>query len=173
MVERTPTNARNIDGYGAPEIPWEHLRDALVAHTPEMASVFYLGTVGPDGTPHVAGIGPVWHDGDFYVTSGPNAQKTQNLLRQPACTLAGRVGGFDVTMRGTARRVVDVATLETVAGRFREGGWPCTVAGDAFTAPYSAQSAGPPPWHLYRFAYRIVVALRVSEAGGAMRWSFA
>jgi hypothetical protein len=31
---------------------------------------------------------------------------------------------------------------------YREGGWPAEAEGDAFTAPYSAPSAGPPPWHL-------------------------
>lgn len=31
------------------------------------------------------------------------------------------------------------------------------VADDAVTAPYSAPSAGPPPWHLYRFTFHTEV----------------
>lgn len=173
MVERTPTTSMNIDAYGNPEIPWGRLRDALASETPAKETPFFLGTVGPNGEPYVAGIGPVWHDGDFYVTTGPAAQKTKNLLRQPACTLAGRLGDFDLTMRGTAHREVRPETLAAVAARFRAGGWPCEVEGDAITAPYSAPSAGPPPWHLYRFAFDVVVALWIEEPGGATRWTFA
>ena len=33
---------------------------------------------------------------------------------------------------------------------YRTGGWPASVEGDALTDPYSAPSAGPTPWHLYR-----------------------
>jgi hypothetical protein len=33
------------------------------------------------------------------------------------------------------------------------GGGPTEVAGDGFTAPYGASSAGPPPWHVYRFTF--------------------
>jgi hypothetical protein len=42
-------------------------------------------------------------------------------------------------------------TLQGVAASYREAGWPVKVEGDAFTAPYSAPSAGPPPWDLYGF----------------------
>jgi hypothetical protein len=44
--------------------------------------------------------------------------------------------GIDVVFEGEARRVVDRPTLEQVARRYREGGWPAEVEGDAFTAPY-------------------------------------
>jgi hypothetical protein len=60
-----------------------------------------------------------------------------------------------------------------VAAVFREGGWVPTVEGDAFTAPYSAPSAGPPPWHLYRFAFTTVFGVATAEPYGATRWRFA
>lgn len=47
---------------------------------------------------------------------------------------------------GTAHRVADPAELERAAAAYRELGRPAVVAGDAFTAPFSAPSAGPPPW---------------------------
>jgi hypothetical protein len=55
---------------------------------------------------------------------------------------------------------------------YRSGGWPVTVEGDAFTAPYSAPSAGPPPWHLYRLTLRTAVGLTAAEPYGATRWDF-
>ena len=44
--------------------------------------------------------------------------------------------------------------------------------GDAFTAPYSAPSAGPPPWHLYRFTFHTAVGVAGEEPHGATRWRF-
>jgi hypothetical protein len=46
------------------------------------------------------------------------------------------------------------------------------VDGDALTAPYSAPSAGPPPWHVYRFAFHTVFGVATREPHGATRWRF-
>ena len=77
------------------------------------------------------------------------------------------------TLTGSAERVSDAATLEQIAAIFREGGWPAEVSGDALTAPYSAPSAGPPPWHLFRFTFDNVVGVATAEPNGATRWQFA
>jgi hypothetical protein len=55
----------------------------------------------------------------------------------------------------------------------RAEGWPAEVQGDAFTAPYSALSAGPPPWHLYRFTFHTAFGVAAAEPNGATRWRFA
>ena len=59
--------------------------------------------------------------------------------------------------------------LERVASLYRESGWPAEVSGDAFTAPYSAPSAGPPPWQLYRFTFHTAIG---QGEHGAIRWRF-
>jgi hypothetical protein len=79
---------------------------------------------------------------------------------------------MDLTLEGEAAKVTDPVTLEQVASIYREIGWPAEVTGDAFTAPYSAPSAGPPPWHLYRFTFHIVVGLSTTEPNGATCWRF-
>jgi hypothetical protein len=81
--------------------------------------------------------------------------------------------GIDLVLEGTAARVTDPETLEAVAALYRRGGWPAEVAGDAFTAPYSAPSAGPPPWHLYRFTFDTTFGVATAEPYGATRWRFA
>jgi choline dehydrogenase len=43
---------------------------------------------------------------------------------------------------------------------------------DAITAPYSAQSAGPPPWYLYRFTPRTAFGVGLRAPHGASRWRF-
>jgi len=62
--------------------------------------------------------------------------------------------------------------LKAVTALFREGGWPAQVEGDAITAPFSAPSAGPPPWHLYRCVFQTVVGVATEEPYGATRWRF-
>src|SRR6266508_4034648 len=66
-----------------------------------------------------------------------------------------------------AHRVTDASTLERVAAVYRAGGWPASVDGDALTAPYSAPSAGPPPWHLYRLTLHTAVGVATAEPHGA------
>jgi hypothetical protein len=80
--------------------------------------------------------------------------------------------GIDLVLEGEAERVTDSATLEQVAGAARAGGWPAKVEGDALTAPYSAPSAGPAPWHLYRMRFHTVYGVATAHPFGATRWRF-
>ena len=68
--------------------------------------------------------------------------------------------------------MTDAATLERLASAYRAGGWPAEVDGDAFTAPFSAPSAGPPPWYLYRFTLQTAFGVAGAEPHGATRWRF-
>ena len=172
MSEREPTQVTNLDRYGFPALLWSRARDALVAGSPSPAVTFFLGTVGADGKPHAAGVGGLWQTGDLYFTSGPRMRKARDLAAHPTCTVSVRLEGIDLVLEGAAGTVTDRPTLELIAGRFRDGGWPAEVAGDAFTAPFSAPSAGPPPWHLFRFTPRVVTGVATAEPFGATRWTF-
>jgi nitroimidazol reductase NimA-like FMN-containing flavoprotein (pyridoxamine 5'-phosphate oxidase superfamily) len=172
MTDRAPTDVTNLDRYGSPPLGWSRVREPLAAGPPGVEVPIYLGTVRPDGRPHSAGIGAVWHDGDFYFTSGPGTRKSANLAANPGCTISARLPGIDVVAEGTAERITDPATLETLAAVYRSAGWPAEVDGDAFTAPFSAPSAGPPPWQLYRLTYDTVFAVAAAEPHGATRWRF-
>jgi hypothetical protein len=172
MTEQAQVEVTNLDRYGNPALPWSRARDRLVEDTPTPDITFFLGTTRPDGHPHAAGIGPLWLDGDLYFTSGPGARKARNLAANPACTISGRLKGIDLILEGEATRVTDRSTLERAAARYREGGWPAEVEGDAFTAPFNAPSAGPPPWHLYRFTLNTAFGVATVEPYGATRWRF-
>ena len=69
----------------------------------------------------------------------------------------------------------DPLTIAAMAERWAAGGWPCRVeeTGRALTAEYSAPSAGPPPWFVYRITPRSATALSTLEPGGATRWRWA
>jgi Pyridoxamine 5'-phosphate oxidase len=172
MSEREPTQVTNLDRYGFPPLLWSRAHDALVGGSPSPAVTFFLGTVGPDGEPHAAGVGGLWQDDALYFTSGPRMRKARDLAADPTCTVSVRLEGIDLVLEGSAARVTESLTLELIAGRFRDAGWPAEVAGDGFTAPYSAPSAGPPPWHLFRITPRVVTGVATAEPFGATRWTF-
>jgi len=172
MTDRPPIETANLDRYGSPALPWARPHDLLAVTTQKLETPFFLGTTRPDGRPHAAGIGALWLDGDPYFTSAPETRKARNLATNAACTISVRLEGIDLILEGDATRVTDRATLEQVAALYREGGWPAEVDGNAFTAPFSAPSAGPPPWHLYRFAFHTAFGVATAEPSGATRWRF-
>jgi hypothetical protein len=172
MTDREPAEVTNLDRYGNEALPWSRPRERLASDTPKPEVTFFLGTVGPDGRPHAAGVGAAWLAGDLYFTSGPGTRKSRHLAANPACTMSARLSDIDLVLDGVAERVTDRATLEQVVALYRDGGWPAEVDGDALTAPFSAPSAGPPPWHLYRLRFHTAVGVATAEPYGATRWRF-
>jgi len=77
-------------------------------------------------------------------------------------------------MEGEAEKISDPATVATMAEQWRVQGWPARVdeTGIALTADYSAPSAGPPPWTIYRLIAREATAVVTVDPGGATRWRF-
>jgi len=172
MTDSVPVEVTNLDRYGSAALVWSRPHDLLAASSASPNFTFFLGTVRPDGRPHAAGVGALWYDGDFYIASGPETRKSRNLAANPACTLSVRLEGIDLIFEGEAYRVTDQPTLEEVARHYREGGWPAEAEDDALTAPYSAPSAGPPPWHVYRFTFHTAFGVATAEPHGATRWRF-
>lgn len=171
MTERTPVETRNLDIYGHAPLPWSRPLEQL------QAVIFFgrpafLGTVGLDGRPHSAAVAALWLDSSIYFTSGPGTRKSRNLAVNPACTISASLPTIDIVFEGEAARVTDALTLEHLAARCREAEWPVTVEDGAFTGPYSAPSAGPPPWYLYRFTFHTAVGNATAEPHGATLWRF-
>jgi Pyridoxamine 5'-phosphate oxidase len=162
----------NLDIYGHPPLPWSRAEKQLEAAAGQFEAHFFLATVRPDGRPHVAGIGALWVDGRFYFVSGPGTRKSKNLAARADCAISVNLPDLDLVVEGTAERVTDADTLQRLAGLYDAQGWPATVEGDAFTAPYSAPSAGPPPWNLYEFRPTTAFGVAGAEPHGATRWRF-
>ncbi|MEV4162060.1 pyridoxamine 5'-phosphate oxidase family protein [Nonomuraea dietziae] len=172
MTDREPIETTNLDRYGNKPLPWSRARQRLESDLPKMSTPSFLATTRPEGRPHSAGIGALWLDDDLYFTSGPGTRKSRNPAANPACTISVRLEGLDLVLDGEATRVTDGTTLEKVASIYNSQGWPAEVEGDALTAPFSAPSAGPPPWHLYRFTFETAVGVAAAEPHGATRWRF-
>jgi len=134
----------------------------------------WLATIDEDGSPHLTGIGALWADGAFWFETGETTRKGRNLARDPRCTLSLATHEFDLVVEGTAELVEDPATVATMAEAWASEGWPCRVDGSGvrLTADFSAPSAGPPPWAVYRIAVNEATALATVEPGGATRFTF-
>jgi hypothetical protein len=169
---REPAGTKNLDTYGSAPLEWSRARDLLdAAGGAGPAQPFFISTTGPAG-PHTNGIGCVWFEDDLWFVTGPHTRRGRNLAADPRCTLCSALPGLDLVFEGTATRVTDPATIERLAARYRATGWPAEAAGDAFTAPYSAPSAGRPPWYLYRFTTRTAHGVASAEPHGATLWTF-
>ncbi|ANZ35835.1 pyridoxamine 5'-phosphate oxidase [Lentzea guizhouensis] len=171
-MTNSTTHTRNLDQYGHAALPWSRAQDQLATETASADVPYFLNTVRPDGRPHSAGIGAVWFEDALYFVSGPGTRKSRNIAANPACTVSVRLTGLDLVLEGEAERVVDTAVLGRLAARYREAGWPAEVAGEAFTAPFTAPSGGPPPWYVYRLVLRGAHAVASREPYGATRWTF-
>jgi hypothetical protein len=163
---------KNLDIYGSDPIPWSRPLEELEKWEAGAGKSTWLATTRPDGRPHVAGIGAVWLDGKFYVVSGARTRKSRNLAENPNCVISIGLPGIDLVVEGTAARVTDDATLERLAAEYRAQGWEPTVEDGAFTAAYSAPSAGPPPWDLYVITPTTAFGVATAEPNGATRWRF-
>lgn len=175
--------ARNLaEQYGAPTMDWARVTDRLdegFAQVPGSGTgpgrhTWWLATINDGGAPHVTAVGALWLDGTFWFETGRSSRKGRNLARDPRCALSVSLLEFDLTVEGTAELVTDPHRVAAAARTWAAEGWPCEVdaSGTALTAPYSAQSAGPPPWHVYRLAPGSAHAVQTVEPYGAARWRF-
>ncbi len=174
--------AKNLaDLYELPTLEWGPIEERLglgFTQAPDTGGpnrhTCWLATIDGDGTPHVTGIGALWVDGAFWFETGASTRKGRNLARDPRCTLSVSAHEFDLVVEGEARPVDDPETVAAMAARWADEGWPARVdeSGRAITAEFSAPSAGPPPWLVYRLTPRVATALSTVEPGGATRWRF-
>jgi hypothetical protein len=175
-------DAKNLaDLYGLPVMAWGAIAERLdrgVTLAPGTGGpdrhTCWLATVNADGSPHVTGIGALWVEGTFFFETGARSRKARNLERDPRCTMSLSAREFDLTAEGRAQRLTHPDLVADLAARWRAGGWPAEVDGSgvALTAEFSAPSAGPPPWSVYRFVLERATAVATIEPGGATTWRF-
>src|SRR6185312_3607617 len=108
------TKSTNLDGYGAPPIAWERVRDVLtseITQGPDTGGpnrhTTWLTTINPDGSPHVTPVGCTQLDGVWYFTSGPRTRKSSNLAADPRCVISVATHPFDLVLEGGAARVTE------------------------------------------------------------------
>jgi Pyridoxamine 5'-phosphate oxidase len=174
MSHLKPVRTKNLSlpKYGLAPLDWEEVEAAVAAAVPGPERSWFLTTLNRDGSPHTTGFGHVWLDGAVYFTTDPGVLKTRNLVADPRCTVAGPIEGYDVTFDGEAQRVIDPAVVERIAAVYAAVGWPAVAEGDVITAPFSAPSAGPGPWQVFRIDVLAAVAVGARGPNGVTKWWF-
>jgi hypothetical protein len=175
-------DATNLaDLYDLPLLDWSQIEAGLdkgITQVPDTGGpnrhTCWLTTINADGSPHVTGIGALWADGSFWFETGEGTRKGKNLARDARCVLSVATHDFDLVVEGTASKISDPQIVAAMAARWAADGWPARVddSGQALTADFSAPSAGPPPWSVYRIDLRTATALATVAPGGATRWRF-
>ncbi len=164
--------SKNLAGmYPLDPIPWSVALKALETAEAQTQTPF-LATTRPDGRPHLAAVGALWDGGKVYFTSGAGTRKSRDIAGNASCSIGWSLKGIDLVIEGTAARVTDDPSLQRLAKRYADQGWPARVEDGALTAPYVAPSGGPPPWHLYEIEPVTVFGILTKEPGGATRWRF-
>ena len=169
------------DLYELPLLDWSQIRAQLnegISQAPGSGGpnrhTCWLATINADGSPHVTGIGASWVDGSFWFQTGERTRKGRNLARDPRCVLSVAIHDFDVVVEGIANKITDPESVARMAAVWAAEGWPARVddSGEAVTADYSAPSAGPPPWFVYRLNAQTATAVATTLPGGATGWRF-
>ena len=174
-------DAKNLaDLYDLPLLDWAAIEAQLevgITQVPDSGGpnrhTCWLATINPDGSPHVTGIGAMWADNAFWFETGPETRKGRNLARDSRCVLSVAIHDFDLVVEGTAAQITEPRTVAAMATRWADEGWPARVDGTgmALTADFSAPSAGPPPWFVYRVNAQAITGLATTTPGGATRWT--
>src|SRR4051794_35514686 len=164
---------------GLPPVNWDAVvedLDAGAAPAPDAANsrTTWLATVNEDGSPHVTAVGALWVDGAFWFQTGAGTRKGRNVVRDPRCSIATSVRDADLVVEGDAARVTDPTLLSQIAQAWADQGWPAEPdeSGVGITAPFTAPSQGPPPWHVYRVAPRSLTIVLSADPGGLTRFNF-
>jgi PPOX class probable F420-dependent enzyme len=103
-------------------------RNALIDHRLREEHIIWLGSVRPDGRPHLVAVWFLWTGKDLLVFSKPNAQKIRNLRQNPHVIVA-----LDNTSQGNI-------TLEGVAELFDDSAVNATLP--KYVAKYAAHITG-------------------------------
>jgi PPOX class probable F420-dependent enzyme len=114
-----------LDHTPEPDKREERLRNAVVA---------WLGTVRPDGRPHLVPVWFHWDGASLTILTSPDTQKVRNLRYDARLTIAldDTAGGRDVVvfegvatlLTAAAQDVVPEGYLEKYAGLLAEMEWP-------------------------------------------------
>jgi nitroimidazol reductase NimA-like FMN-containing flavoprotein (pyridoxamine 5'-phosphate oxidase superfamily) len=114
--QRTPKATRpNMPDYGVSErakglLPWKWAEDRL-----RKSHQYWIATVRPDGRPHVMVIWGLWHDGEFYFSTGETSRKVRNLKANPWCVIGSERAEQAVIVEGRVEPVTDAAVRKSVS----------------------------------------------------------
>lgn len=145
-------------GYGVPKamkgsVPWEWANERLAkSHN------YIITTVRPDGRPHSMIVWCIWLDNAFYLSTGAETRKAQNLASNPQCVICNENVEEAVIVEGEARKL----EVEEIPAR----------AFDVYLKKYGWK-LDPEMGPVFKVTPRVVFAMPEKLfPAGATRWSF-
>jgi hypothetical protein len=171
MAKKEPVDERNLDGSGAPPIPWDRARERLEEDA-GISPTHWLATVRPDGKPHVTPVWTVWVDGAFYFVAGAATHQSKNLAQHASCIITVASSGLDLVVEGEATKVSDETRLQQIADAYAVQGWHLTVRNSVFYADDGTPGVGLPPYDVYEVVPMTVFGLGTDEPYGSACWRF-
>jgi len=148
--------------------PWTEAHEQL-----EMAEVYWLSTVRPDGRPHVTPLIAVWHDGALHFCTGPSERKAKNLATNTHCAITTGCNTFsegrDLVIEGDAVRVTDETRLQLLADLWESkygSDWHFTVRNEAFFSEEGGEAL------VFEVAPTTTFGFNKGEPFGQTRWRF-
>lgn len=97
----------HIPGYGIPAsvegvLPWSHVEERMA-----QSRNYWVGTVRPDGQPHVVPVWGVWVEGTLYFGGGPETRWSRNLAANPQVAVHLENGDDVVIVEGSVEQISD------------------------------------------------------------------
>ncbi|MGF1647222.1 MAG: pyridoxamine 5'-phosphate oxidase family protein [Kineosporiaceae bacterium] len=168
MTAKEPASEQVLGTDEGSPAPWAQARERLAA-----SQAYWTATNHPSGRPHVRPVLAVWVDDALYVSSDPAARKSRNLDADARCSVATSGEDLDLVVEGRAERVTDPHRLERVAAAYQaKYDWPVAIAGDSFTAPFAAPTAGEGTFAVYEVAPVTVFGFPTGDRFVPTRWRF-
>jgi PPOX class probable F420-dependent enzyme len=94
-------------------------RDAHIDQRLREDIIIWLGSVRPDGRPHLVAVWFLWTGEDLLIFSKPHQQKIRNLCQNPHVILAldnTNLGVDPITLEGEAELLADPEVNTTLPG---------------------------------------------------------
>ena len=105
--------------------------------------IYWLVTVGPDGTPQASPVWALWDGETFLIYSRPDTPKLRNIASRPLVALhldGDGLGGDIVIVTGDARIVSDAPAADrdpVYVAKYREGMRRIGMTPESFARAYS------------------------------------
>ena len=106
MAPRILATRPHMPGYGVSSDerslrPWSWAEEIL-----REGHNYWVATVAPDGLPHAMPVWGVWHECQFWFSTGGLSQKARNLAWRAECSVGTERGANAVIVEGAATRFV-------------------------------------------------------------------
>jgi PPOX class probable F420-dependent enzyme len=138
---------------GSGLLPWKRVVEQMA-----QARNYWIGTVRPDGRPHVMPVWGIWLNDTFLFSTSRSSQKARNLSRNPRLVVHLESGDDVVILEGAAEEITDPVLLAQFA--------------EAYQGKYQFRPDIQDTKNV-TYALRVLVAFSWLEAdfpGGATRW---